>query len=56
MTGPTSTGTTAITSIDVHAEGEAGRIVGMATHPHVVLFGDRYDFLQKIRDPFPIVV
>jgi proline racemase len=27
MTGPTSTGTTTITSIDVHAEGEAGRVL-----------------------------
>ena len=27
MAGPTSTGTTTITSIDVHAEGEPGRIL-----------------------------
>src|SRR5512143_421992 len=27
MAGPTSTGTTTITSIDVHAEGEAGRVL-----------------------------
>ena len=27
MSGPTSTGTTTISSIDVHAEGEAGRIL-----------------------------
>jgi proline racemase len=36
MAGPTSTGTTTITSIDVHAEGEAGRIL---TGAHLLVRG-----------------
>src|SRR5262245_64520790 len=27
----------------------------MATHPHVVFFGDRDDSFEKVRDPLPIV-
>src|SRR5689334_9435544 len=61
MIGPTSTGTTTITSIDVHAEGEAGRIllgahllVRGATWPERMRWCEtRLDWLRRLllREP-----